>query len=86
MLSGDDRDRTGNLLVANQALSEVGYPDSSGRTVESPAGSGFSGVVGFRAGCRAFLRAGVPTISLPGGLHLRTIPPQLSMVSAELLR
>jgi hypothetical protein len=28
MLSGDDRDRTGNLLVANQALSQLSYvPD-----------------------------------------------------------
>ena len=25
VLSGDDRDRTGNLLVANQALSQLSY-------------------------------------------------------------
>jgi predicted butyrate kinase (DUF1464 family) len=33
-----------------------------------------SGVVGFRAWVRAFVRSGVPLVFLPGGLHLPTIP------------
>ena len=37
--NGDDRDRTGNLLVANQALSQLSYvPDLGGR--HFPAGGG----------------------------------------------
>jgi predicted butyrate kinase (DUF1464 family) len=33
-----------------------------------------SGVAGFRAWVRAFVRSGVPLVFLPGGLHLPTIP------------
>ncbi|MGP0065422.1 MAG: DUF1464 family protein [Isosphaeraceae bacterium] len=33
-----------------------------------------SGVVGFRAWVRAFVRSGQPLVFLPGGLHLPTIP------------
>ncbi len=40
-------------------------PDERGRD---------SGVIGFRAWVRAFLASGVPTVFLPGGLHLPTIP------------
>ena len=40
-------------------------PDERGRE---------SGVVGFRAWVRAFLRSGTPLVFLPGGLHLPTIP------------
>jgi predicted butyrate kinase (DUF1464 family) len=40
-------------------------PDDRGRD---------SGVVGFRAWVRAFVRSGVPLVFLPGGLHLPTIP------------
>jgi hypothetical protein len=40
MLSGDDRDRTGNLLVANQALSQLSYAPSkladNAQTLGSP--------------------------------------------------
>jgi predicted butyrate kinase (DUF1464 family) len=43
-----------------------------------------SGVVGFRAWVRAFLRAGVPTIFLPGGLHLPTIPAHRKVNSIDL--
>ena len=34
-----------------------------------------SGVIGFRSWVRAFLASGVPTVFLPGGIHLPTIPP-----------
>ncbi len=40
-------------------------PDERGRD---------SGVIGFRGWVRAFLASGVPTVFLPGGLHLPTIP------------
>jgi predicted butyrate kinase (DUF1464 family) len=40
-------------------------PDERGRE---------SGVAGFRAWVRAFLRSGTPLVFLPGGLHLATIP------------
>jgi predicted butyrate kinase (DUF1464 family) len=40
-------------------------PDERGRE---------SGVIGFRAWVRAFLRSGTPLVFLPGGLHLPTIP------------
>jgi predicted butyrate kinase (DUF1464 family) len=43
-----------------------------------------SGVVGFRAWVRAFLGAGVPTMFLPGGLHLPTIPPHRKVNSIDL--
>lgn len=33
-LSGDDRDRTGNLLVANQALSQLSYVPESFDTAD----------------------------------------------------
>jgi predicted butyrate kinase (DUF1464 family) len=42
-----------------------------------------SGVIGFRAWVRAFLRSGVPTIFLPGGLHLPTIPPHRKVNSVD---
>src|SRR5207237_1357833 len=32
------------------------------------------GLIGFRAWVRALLRAGVPAVFLPGGVHLATIP------------
>ena len=42
MLTGDDRDRTGDLLLAKQALSQLSYVPSgsgcvSGQSQESPA-------------------------------------------------
>jgi predicted butyrate kinase (DUF1464 family) len=37
-------------------------------------GDAFTGVAGFRAWVRAFVRSGVPLVFLPGGLHLPTIP------------
>ena len=40
-------------------------PDERGRD---------SGVIGFRAWVRAFVRSGLPVVFLPGGLHLPTIP------------
>jgi predicted butyrate kinase (DUF1464 family) len=43
-----------------------------------------SGVVGFRAWVRSFLRAGVPTVFLPGGLHLPTIPPHRKVNSIDI--
>jgi predicted butyrate kinase (DUF1464 family) len=43
-----------------------------------------SGVIGFRAWVRAFLRAAVPTLFLPGGLHLPTIPPHRKANSIDL--
>jgi predicted butyrate kinase (DUF1464 family) len=33
-----------------------------------------AGVIGFRGWVRAFLQTGIPTIFLPGGIHLPTIP------------
>jgi predicted butyrate kinase (DUF1464 family) len=33
-----------------------------------------SGVIGFRGWVRAFLETGIPTVFLPGGIHLPTIP------------
>ena len=43
-----------------------------------------SGVIGFRAWVRAFCRAGVPIVFLPGGLHLPTIPPHRKVNSVDL--
>ena len=43
-----------------------------------------AGVIGFRSWVRAFVRAGVPIIFLPGGLHLPTIPPHRKLNSVDL--
>ena len=43
-----------------------------------------SGVIGFRAWVRAFLRAPVPIVFLPGGLHLRTIPGHRKVNSVDI--
>jgi predicted butyrate kinase (DUF1464 family) len=43
-----------------------------------------SGVIGFRAWVRAFRRAAVPIVFLPGGLHLPTIPPHRKVNSIDI--
>jgi predicted butyrate kinase (DUF1464 family) len=43
-----------------------------------------SGVVGFRAWVRAFVRSGVPLVFLPGGLHLPTIPAHRKVNAVDL--
>ncbi len=50
-------------------------PDERGRP---------SGVIGFRAWIRAFLRSGVPVVFLPGGLHLPTIPAHRKVNSVDI--
>ncbi len=42
-----------------------------------------SGVIGFRAWVRAFIRTRVPIVFLPGGLHLPTIPPHRKVNSID---
>ncbi len=42
------------------------------------------GVMGFRSWVRAFLASGVPTVFLPGGLHLPTIPPHRKVGAIDL--
>ena len=43
-----------------------------------------SGVVGFRAWVRAFVRSGVPLVFLPGGFHLPTIPAHRKIGAVDL--
>jgi predicted butyrate kinase (DUF1464 family) len=43
-----------------------------------------SGVVGFRAWVRAFVRTHQPIVFLPGGFHLPTIPPHRKVNSVDL--
>ncbi len=42
------------------------------------------GVVGFRAWVRAFQRSGAPTVFLPGGFHLPTIPAHRKVNSVDI--
>ena len=55
-----------DITEADIDLMALTRPDERGRD---------SGVIGFRSWVRAFLGSGVPTVFLPGGVHLPTIPP-----------
>ena len=58
--------RSETLTERDLDLMALVRPDERGSEV---------GVVGFRAWVRAFLATGQPTVFLPGGIHLATIPP-----------
>ena len=69
-------------LVRGDAFAEDHIEQMS---LVKPADRGHdSGVIGFRAWVRAFLRSGVSIIFLPGGLHLPTIPPHRKVNSVDL--
>ncbi len=54
-----------DVTEADVDLMALTRPDERGREM---------GVVGFRGWVREFLASGIPTIFLPGGIHLATIP------------
>jgi predicted butyrate kinase (DUF1464 family) len=64
---------------------EVGGPEIDLMSLVRPEERGNDlGVIGFRSWVRAFLAAGHPTVFLPGGVHLPTIPAHRKVNAIDL--